>query len=267
MVRPYLTLWSQPQVEIERRALRGDDTLTHTANNQFRARGVTRGDRIYVVATKAGRLLLLGRLTVDRVVDQREAERILGNDNLYRANDHLLGRGTPLRLDRVVPERIARELERESSKRLAIAPDAYVVNAQSLRATGRITDRSAVLLDFVLDGDVTVATDAPGGMEGGRREQRHAAIERSSKVRTLALAVHGSTCQLCGFSFAAAYGALGEGFAEVHHLKPLASLRRATRVDPATDLAVLCANCHRMVHRRDPPLTPDELGEIIRQHS
>jgi len=64
---------------------------------------------------------------------------------------------------------------------------------------------------------------------------------------------------VCGFSFGTSYGALGDGFAEVHHLAPLGTLTGSVLVDPETDVVVLCANCHRMVHRQDPPLTPDEL--------
>jgi predicted HNH restriction endonuclease len=53
----------------------------------------------------------------------------------------------------------------------------------------------------------------------------------------------------CGYDFEATYGIIGQGFAEVHHVVPLADA--GTReTDPRTDLSVLCANCHRMVHRR-----------------
>jgi hypothetical protein len=135
MARHYITLWSQPQLEVERRAATGGATLSHTANAQFAARGVRPGDRVYVVATERGRLLLLGRLDVERVVDQAEAERLLGPD-VYEAPDHLIGRGTELRLDRLVPEDIARQIERESGKRLAIDADRYRVDANSLRTTG-----------------------------------------------------------------------------------------------------------------------------------
>jgi predicted HNH restriction endonuclease len=52
----------------------------------------------------------------------------------------------------------------------------------------------------------------------------------------------------CGFDFEAQYGSLGRGYAEVHHLKPLAGGKgpRETRLE---DLALVCANCHAMIHR------------------
>jgi 5-methylcytosine-specific restriction protein A len=51
----------------------------------------------------------------------------------------------------------------------------------------------------------------------------------------------------CGFDFEAVYGSLGVGFAHVHHLKPLAEANAPT-ITRLEDLAVVCANCHAMVH-------------------
>lgn len=51
----------------------------------------------------------------------------------------------------------------------------------------------------------------------------------------------------CGFDFAAVYGSIGEGFIHVHHKKPLAA--RTTYEQTALgDLALVCANCHAMIH-------------------
>lgn len=51
----------------------------------------------------------------------------------------------------------------------------------------------------------------------------------------------------CGFDFEAVYGELGAGFAEVHHLRPLAEMDEPIETT-LSDLAVVCANCHRMIH-------------------
>ena len=197
MASAYITLWSQPQLEVERRAGNVGATLSHTANKQVRARGVGPGDRVYVVATDHGRLLLLGRLDVERVVDQTEAERHFGEE-AYEAPDHLIGMGTELRLDRVVPEQIARKIERESGKRLVIASGEYRVDGNSLRTTGRITEESAALLDALLDDAIPIETDLPSAPEGGRQETRHQKIEPSSAVRARALQQHGTDCAVCG---------------------------------------------------------------------
>ena len=55
-------------------------------------------------------------------------------------------------------------------------------------------------------------------------------------------------CEACGFDFQATYGELGEGFCEVHHRTPLAELDGETKTT-LKGLAVVCANCHRMLHR------------------
>ena len=59
-------------------------------------------------------------------------------------------------------------------------------------------------------------------------------------------------CQVpgCGFDFAAVYGPIGDGYMHVHHTRPVATYADGdeTRLE---DLAVVCANCHAMVHRYD----------------
>lgn len=261
----FITHWSQPQIEFERRQPRkAGEMIEHTANEQFRGVGVEPGDRVYIVGTEAGRLLLLSRLVVGRVVGQREADRKYGRET-YEASDHLIGDGAPLRFDRVVPEDITRQTARESGKRIKIAADAYRVDATSLRRTGRLTEASATLFEQLLDDKIKVAADTAEIREGKRREQRHVAIERSSVLRRLALARQGTDCKVCGFSFGATYGPLGDGFAEVHHLAPLGRLRKEMLVDPVADVVVLCANCHRMAHRENPPLDPDQLRGLLQQ--
>lgn len=54
----------------------------------------------------------------------------------------------------------------------------------------------------------------------------------------------------CGFDFEFMYGDLGSGFAEVHHLRPLSELDQPVST-ALPDLAVVCANCHRMIHRNN----------------
>jgi hypothetical protein len=260
----YITLWNQPQVESERRVAAGrGDKLDHTANRQFRARNVQPGDRIYVLATRDGRILLLGRMIVEELTDQARAEQAFG-PGIYEAPDHLIGRGSTLELDREVPEAEARRLRRVPDNPIPIEPDRYRVKGNALRTTGRITEGSAAILDAIIDGPVVIRTSDDGVYtEGERRLTTHERVERSPKVRARALAIHGTTCSICGFSFAEAYGPLGAGFAEVHHLVPLSATTKAIRVDPRKDVAVVCANCHRMLHRRSPPLTLEVLKNML----
>ncbi len=89
--------------------------------------------------------------------------------------------------------------------------------------------------------------------------------ERSPTLRAAALRIHGYRCQICDFSFADTYGEWGKGFAEVHHLLELSQAADSgVDTNPETDLAVLCSNCHRMVHRKPKrALTLGELRQII----
>lgn len=62
--------------------------------------------------------------------------------------------------------------------------------------------------------------------------------------------LQGYNCQVCGISFEEIYGEIGRGYIEAHHLRSLASIKgKKVAYDPKKDFAVLCANCHRMVHR------------------
>lgn len=68
-------------------------------------------------------------------------------------------------------------------------------------------------------------------------------------------------CQVCNFSFIDKYGELGEGFIEAYHLFPISQLTDETETK-ISDLALVCSNCHRMLHRRRPWLTLDELKQL-----
>ena len=48
----------------------------------------------------------------------------------------------------------------------------------------------------------------------------------------------------CGFDFKAKYGDLGEGFIEIHHLKPMFSIKEK-KSKSTKDLVPLCSNCHK----------------------
>ncbi len=70
-------------------------------------------------------------------------------------------------------------------------------------------------------------------------------------------------CQVCGFSFLDKYGELGEGFIEAHHLFPISQLTEETETK-IDDLALVCSNCHKMLHRKRPWLTLEELKTILK---
>lgn len=87
--------------------------------------------------------------------------------------------------------------------------------------------------------------------------------ERDPHARRAAIEHHGAFCQVCGFDFAKSYGDLGSGFIEVHHVVPLSQVGSGYSVDPTSDLLPLCSNCHSMIHRENPPLSPEQLKDRL----
>jgi 5-methylcytosine-specific restriction protein A len=163
------------------------------------------------------------------------------------------------------------------SYRRGSIPDDSVLRRDVERLLGlytRLIEANNHLADADTPADVdegsTTAADAPdGGDEPGaaldaRRLRWHQRAERNPKLARDAKRVHGVNRAVCGFSYGECYGALGEGYIEEHHLAPLAELsERPTTLDPRHDFAVVCASCHRMIHRRRPPYDLDTIREAL----
>ena len=77
----------------------------------------------------------------------------------------------------------------------------------------------------------------------------HKSFERNQKLSKEAKKIHGYTCMACGFNYEEKYGEIGKDYIEAHHLIPFNQLDENTDLFPKKDVAVLCANCHRMIHR------------------
>jgi 5-methylcytosine-specific restriction protein A len=87
--------------------------------------------------------------------------------------------------------------------------------------------------------------------------------ERDPRNRAAAIAIHGHKCAACEFNFKETYGQLGEDFIIVHHVTPVSQIGDDYVINPATDLITLCANCHSMVHRENPPLSVAQLRNLL----
>jgi 5-methylcytosine-specific restriction protein A len=102
--------------------------------------------------------------------------------------------------------------------------------------------------------------------EGRLLMRRHQARERNKGLRkkkiSSVLRQGGRlACEACDFDFEEVYGDRGAGYIECHHVVPLhAAGEGRTKL---SDLALICANCHRMIHRRAPWPTPTELRATI----
>lgn len=144
---------------------------------------------------------------------------------------------------------------------LADLPDVdFALNPRRLWLRDPPTAFDAEYSDLFPDEDPATAR------EGRVSYRRHRARERSPALRRLkkeeAVQANGKlACEVCTFDFVERYGAVGDGFIECHHKVPLADAdERETAID---DLALICANCHRMIHRSKPMLSIEELRERL----
>jgi 5-methylcytosine-specific restriction protein A len=102
-------------------------------------------------------------------------------------------------------------------------------------------------------------------MDGGRRKVFSTRYERNKVLRDQAIKIHGLTCKGCGTNFRQTYGVWGDGFIHVHHKNPVSGGKQIVR--PETDLIVVCANCHSMIHRKkNQLLTIEEVQQLVAQN-
>jgi hypothetical protein len=101
-------------------------------------------------------------------------------------------------------------------------------------------------------------------MKEGARYTTHLRRERNRRLAEEAKRIHGHICKVCDFDFKAFYGPVGAGYIEAHHIVPFHTLPDDAEVtlSPKDDFTVVCANCHRMLHR-DPYPTVAELRATV----
>lgn len=109
-------------------------------------------------------------------------------------------------------------------------------------------------------------TETETYLEGATQPIKVNVYERNPHARQKCIEHYGVICQVCKFSFKKVYGAIGEAYIHVHHLKPLSEIGKEYELDPIKDLRPVCANCHAILHRKKPAYTIDELKSIIRNN-
>lgn len=102
--------------------------------------------------------------------------------------------------------------------------------------------------------------------EGNRVLRKRLQRERDSSLITKFKAgLDAPRCEACSMNFAEVYGDLAIGYIEAHHRTPLA---RAIEGKPTKleDLAALCPNCHRVIHR-NLEMTVEQLADALAESS
>jgi predicted HNH restriction endonuclease len=93
--------------------------------------------------------------------------------------------------------------------------------------------------------------------EGSEKIIHQRTYERSKKLREYAIEHYKKNgeiiCDICCFNFKEFYGKLGEGFIEIHHLKPVFMFEgedlNKKLEEALKNVVPVCSNCHRIIHR------------------
>lgn len=151
-------------------------------------------------------------------------------------------------------------LEEDVWNAFALDPVRLKETAAAIRATlktGEIVSGEDIDID---------ETEAPEGRVMTRIHQvRERNVALIKKKKQDALRLTGKlACEVCEFDFYQTYGEHGQGFVECHHTKPISKLMpgEKTRI---SDLAIVCANCHRMLHRGREWLSVSELKSVLKK--
>ena len=162
---------------------------------------------------------------------------------------------------------------RESHPETASMTDDEIGKEQwnAVRAFGgwqAILDRYGIDKEFAGPKDVRAEMAASTSFEESRRiaEQIVAEVRRNRNARVMCIEKKGSTCVVCGFNSAEAYGV--EGIIHAHHVRPLYEMvvGDTGKVDPLSDLEPVCPNCHALIHSKGPRdcYTVDEARQMVR---
>ena len=125
------------------------------------------------------------------------------------------------------------------------------------------------LLVYNDDTDVIVIdTDSnEDKVEENKQKRLHEKFDRRGNSSLKVKKRKGYICEACGLLMTKKYGILGKEFIEAHHLKSFASLSEGKiLLSIDKDFAVLCPNCHRMIHRLPDPSDLEMLKRIIEEN-
>jgi len=94
--------------------------------------------------------------------------------------------------------------------------------------------------------------DAPAvrghsALEGERIEQRSYRRKRDLRLKQIAMEISGGLCAVCDTDYSKVLEGKGRRVLQVHHIKQLSQID-VPKLNTPEDLAVVCANCHSLIH-------------------
>ncbi|MBE1457655.1 5-methylcytosine-specific restriction protein A [Nocardiopsis terrae] len=151
------------------------------------------------------------------------------------------------------------KLDKEVVRAFWEEPERMTAAAARIRAlSGEFEEQLPV--DDSVEGEEFSAVEGRLLLRAHRSRERDPKLRRAriDQVRKKGLPV---ACEVCEFDFGRFYGERGQGYIECHHVVPLHHIGES-RTRPE-DLALLCSNCHRMIHRSKDWITPEELRAVV----
>ena len=213
----------------------GDNEATHDAFQAWRQANV---DGFHLAEGP------LAHFRMHWTQDKRESE-------VGRGCAHQGGSRNPYRADRCYTK--ARKVCSTSAQELRawVKLNGATVKSCAHCDTARFPFPSGTLADGETSGDGTTggpdASPAQSALEGRQHEYSAISRSRNGALRLAALQAAKGTCAVCAMDFSSVLGGIGSAVLEVHHRKQLSSYDVPT-VTSIDDLAVVCSNCHALIH-------------------
>lgn len=128
----------------------------------------------------------------------------------------------------------------------ATAPAKLAAVVAAIRGTVESSTPEAHALEGADEPDIVEAEEGKVLTRLHRLRERSRSLVNAKKKAVLQK--HGRLqCEACNFDFVEAYGPAGDGIIDVHHTKPVHTLKPGEKTK-LSELALLCANCHRIIH-------------------
>lgn len=128
---------------------------------------------------------------------------------------------------------------------------------------------NSLAIEYLLKETLTdFSPNSEGVSEGDEKLIKHIIRERDNKIvrekKLQALQENKLKCNICQFSFIEKFAV---EFIECHHIEPIS--KTGSRITKLDDLELVCANCHRMLHKKQNGKYPtiNELKDMIAQNT
>ena len=129
----------------------------------------------------------------------------------------------------------------EAGCRIRMAPSGSLIKSENIL----IGDIDHIHIPIEYDEDNTPEGKERYGWHLSRERNRYLVHEKKSQALKLDRELR---CEACATTMTELYGEIGQDYIECHHILPLSKYGKegaSTRLD---DLALVCPNCHRMLH-------------------